>query len=63
MDLSDEHSEFKHLEYNLVISHKTNDNKVLFTLIKRLSRQYWMIQLKNRHLETVINELKEFMTY
>lgn len=54
-------SEFGHWECDLVIGHKTKDDHVVLTLIERLSRQYWMIPLENRHPETVMNAFKKLL--
>lgn len=54
-------SEFGHWECDLVIGHKTKDDHVLLTLIERLSRQYWMIPLENRHPETVMNAFRNLL--
>ncbi|MCF0187647.1 MAG: IS30 family transposase [Bacteroidaceae bacterium] len=54
----DDRNEFGHWECDLVIGHKSKDDKVLLTLIERLSRQYWMIPLDNRQPETVMNAFK-----
>ena len=57
-DYVNERKEFGHWECDLVIGRKTKNDKVLLTLLERLSREYWMIPLENRSSETVLNALK-----
>lgn len=59
----DSRKEFGHWECDLVLGAKTRDDKVLLTLIERMTREFIMIPLANKNSETVLNAFKELKTH
>ena len=51
--------EFGHWEADLVIGKKSGKDQVLLTLAERKSRQYWMLPIKDREADSVMNAFKK----
>ena len=50
----DTREEFGHWEADLVIGQKSGSDQVLLTLAERKSREYWMLPIKNREADSVM---------
>ena len=50
----DTREEFGHWEADLVIGQKSGSDQVLLTLAERKSREYWMLPIKNREANSVM---------
>jgi len=55
----DSREEFGHWECDLVLGTKAKDDKILLTLIERMTREYWIIPLADKNSETVLNAFME----
>ena len=51
--------EFGNWEADLVIGKKSGKDQVLLTLAERKSRQYWMLPIKDREADSVMNAFKK----
>ena len=51
--------EFGHWEADLVIGKKSGKDQVLLTLAERKSRQYWMLPIKDREADSVMDAFKK----
>lgn len=59
----DNRKEFGHWECNLVLGAKTKDDKVLLTMIERMTREFLIIPLANKNADTVLNAFYELKTH
>lgn len=50
---------FGHWEADLVIGKKSGNDQVLLTLAERKSREYWMLPIKNREADSVMEAFQE----
>ena len=50
--------EFGHWECDLVIGSKSGKDDALLTMIERMTREFWMIRIANRHPESVMAALE-----
>ena len=55
----DTREEFGHWECDLVLGSKTKDDKVLLTMIERMTREFFVIPIANKNAETVLEAFKE----
>lgn len=55
----DTREEFGHWECDLVLGAKTKDDKVLLTMIERMTREFFIIPIANKESETVLAAFKE----
>lgn len=55
----DSRQEFGHWECDLVLGTKTKDDKVLLTMIERMTREFLIIPLENKEADTVLNAFME----
>ena len=46
--------EFGHWEADLMVGQKSGNDQVLLTLVERKSREYWILLIKNRHVDSVM---------
>ena len=59
----DNRKEFGHWECDLVLGTKTKDDKVLLTMIERMTREFLIIPLANKNADTVLNAFYELKTH
>ena len=55
--------EFGHWECDLVLGAKTKDDKVLLTMVERMTREFLIIPLANKNADTVLNAFFELKTH
>lgn len=55
----DDRTEFGHWEADQVIGSKSDNDDALLTMIKRKTREYWMIRVPGRDLNGVMEALRE----
>jgi len=41
-----------------VVGQKSGNDQVLLTLVERKSREYWMLPIKNRHADSVMEDFE-----
>ncbi len=58
----DSRQEFSHWECDLVLGAKTKDDKVLLTMIERMTREFLIIPLENKEADTFLNAFMELKT-
>lgn len=54
----EQRNEFGHWECDLVLGHKTKDNQVLLTLCERMSREFLIIRIPDKHLPVLCRLFK-----
>ena len=59
----DNREEFSHWECDLVLGAKTKDDKVLLTMIERMTREFLIIPLANKNADSVLNTFYELKTH